>query len=149
MRGLEKPSRQSYSLSACPAGHILKKWVRGRGLMAARQGCVCTGAGHRAPGQGARVGERGASTARCQSPWEGSEQRQCTQGTGRERTTVGCLFFFHKTTHFLAFLHMHGIPDPELSPPHISCIPHLTLQTHRNLGFLSSGDGLTAVLQKG
>lgn len=121
-----------------------------------RKRCVCIGAGQRAQaGAQRRVREMPgwwsrAAPAQCQTPWEGSEQRQCRQWTGRERTMGSwMLVFFHKTTHFLALLPMHGVPDPEPSSPHISCISHLTLQTHRNLGFLSSGEGLTAIPEKG
>lgn len=135
--------------SACPAGHILTSGSGGRALMAAWKCCVCRRAGHRAPGQSTRVG------VKCQhctmpNPVGGLRAEAVHTGTGRERTTDSWMLgFFHKTTRFLAFLPMHGIPDPELFPPRISCIPHLTPQTHRNLGFLSSGKGLTAILQKG
>lgn len=108
------------------------------------------------PGRGTEVGERDAGMVKqgcsCTVPDPvGGLGAEAVQTVDRQRKDHGELdaCFFHKTTHFLALLPMHGVPDPEPSSPHISCIPHLTLQTHRNLGFLRSGEGLTAILEKG
>lgn len=112
--------------------------------MAAQEGLSVRGGRTDGPGAGAQrwasemLGRSRAAPARCWAPWEGLGQRRCSTGDrqGKDRGQLRSCFF-NKTTHFLAFLPMRRAPDPEPSPPCISYNPHLTLQTHRNPGFLN------------
>lgn len=96
----KKPHRQSYNVRACPAGDTLKKWFRGREGTDDRKGLM-TGAGQRAPGQGAEgdEGDAGMVKQGCSctvpNPEEGLRGEAVHTGDrqGKDHRQVDVCFF--------------------------------------------------------
>lgn len=132
----KKPHRQSYDIRACPAGDTLEKWVRGREGTDDGKGCVCTGQ-DREPlargrgGWGRCQGGEAGLLLHCAKPRGRAQSRGSAH---REWTTDSWMLpFSHKTTHLMAFLPRHGIPDSWALPSsHFMHLPPHSTDTQKS-----------------